>query len=233
MNDNENDLERALRSQRGPREDGYQPSTLPTTLEDQAVTGVRPSRLWRTGLLVGVGAAGALAVAVAAGILSGPDSGPEVGSGNSAGPSAEATTDPAPACGIRDVALAAEPWGGAAGSRGTVVTVSLASGRYACALPAAASAQLVDANGVQLVEGRTPATSGSVALEPGSAFTLGIAWSDWCGVEPSAPLNLSLAFGNGPPLLVGEPGSVPVTAVPPCLGTGSSSLSLTDLELQP
>jgi hypothetical protein len=200
------------------------------SLEDQPAA--KPSPLGRAGLFVGVGVAGALAVAVVASILSAPGSGPEVGAG-SASPSPEATTRPLAACGIKDVARVAEAWGGAAGSRGTVVTVSLAQGRYACALPATVYGQIVDSSGAQLVTGRTPATGGTVSLEPGAAFTIGVAWSNWCGTEPAGPLSLSLAFGGGPSLLVDEHGSIPATAVPPCNGDGSSALSLTDLEAAP
>lgn len=229
---NHNDLERELRSQHGPREAGYTPAILPMTLAERPAPTVAPSRLVRTGLLVGVGIAGALAVAVVAGILSSPGSGPEVGSENSTAPSAEATARPPAPCGLQDVALAAEPWGGAAGSRGTVVTVSLARGRYPCALPSAVDAQVVDANGVQLITGRAPSTAGSVALEAGASYTIGVAWSNWCGEAPAVPLNLWVAFGSGPPRVVGAPGSVPASAVPPCLGDGASTLSLTDLQPQ-
>jgi hypothetical protein len=231
---NDNDLERELRSQRGPREDGYQPAPLPMTLEDQPVAAARPARLGRTALLVGVGAAGALAVAVVAGILSNaPNSSPDVGSGDSTGPSVAATTEPIAACGVGDIALAAEAWGGAAGSRGTVVTVSLTPGRYACVLPTAVHASVVDASGAELVAVRTPATGGTVALEPGATFDVGVAWSNWCGAEPAAPMNLLVGFGSGSPRLVGEPGSIPASAVPPCNGDGPSVLSLTDLQAQP
>ena len=95
------------------------------------------------------------------------------------------------------------------------------------------SAQIVDSSGVQLVAGVTPATSGSVSLESGAAFTIGLAWSNWCGAEPAAPFNLSVSFGSGPPLLVGQPGSIPASAVPPCNGNGSSVLALTDLQAAP
>ena len=229
---NDNDLERELRSQRGRREEGYTPTVLPMTLEEGPVTRPTPSGLGRAGLFVAVGVAGALAVAVVAGILSGPGSGPEVGAG-SASPSAKATAMPLAACGIRDVVRSSEAWGGAAGSRGTVVRISLAEGRYACALPAAVYGQIVDSAGAQVVTGSTPATSGAVSLEPGSTFSIGVAWSNWCGAEPAAPLSLSLAFGGGPSLLVGEHGSIPASAVPPCNGGGSSSLSLTDLQAAP
>lgn len=229
---NDNDLERRLRTQQGPREEGYAPAVLPMTLDDAPATRPTPSGLRRAGLFVGVGAAGALAVAVVASILSAPGSGPEVGAG-SASPSAEATARPLGACGIQDVARSSEAWGGAAGSRGTVVTVSLAPGRYACALPATVYGQIVDDTGAQLVTGRTPATTGSVSLEPGATFSIGVAWSNWCGAEPAAPLSLSLAFGGGPSLLVGEHGSIPASAVPPCNGEGASALSLTDLQAAP
>ena len=78
---NDNDLEPDLRSQRGPREGGYTPTVLPVTLDKAPAPGSTPSRVGRAGLFVGVGLAGAAAVAVIAGILSGPGSGPEVGSG--------------------------------------------------------------------------------------------------------------------------------------------------------
>ena len=69
------DLERQLRSQRGPREDGYAPAGLPATL-GTGLESSRAPRLVRGGVLVGVAVAGALTVAVVSSILSG--NGPRV-----------------------------------------------------------------------------------------------------------------------------------------------------------
>jgi hypothetical protein len=222
---NDQDLERELRSQRSPREDGYAPSRLPMTVDDGRISGPRRSIVPRTALFAGAALAGALAVAVVAGILSGPHS--DVGSGS---PSAQASASAGGACGPADVALSAEAWGGAAGSRGTVVTVALAAGAAPCTLPLPARAEMVDANGTHLVKSTTPTTTGSVALGSGSSFQIGVAWSNWCAAQPAAPLTLFLGFADQVPGPVGDTGSVPASAVPPCNGSGASTLSLTDLQ---
>jgi hypothetical protein len=228
---NDQDLERDLRTQRSPREDGYVPVRLPMTLDEAPVASRRPSRLPGAVVLVGAGVAGALAVAIAAGVFSGSQ--PDVGATGSASPSAEASTPAGGDCGIADLALSAEPWGGAAGSRGTVVTVILADGASPCSLRLPVSAQIADANGMVLVSGRTPSATGSVAIEAGASFDIGIAWSNWCDGQPAAPLTLLLAPAGQSPSPVGAPGSVPGSAVPPCNGSGSSNLSMTDLQPQP
>jgi hypothetical protein len=129
--------------------------------------------------------------------------------------------------------LSAEPWGGAAGSRGTVVTVTLADGASPCNLPLPARAEIVDANGMHLIKGASPRGSGSVALGPDGSFQIGVAWSNWCQAQPAAPMTLFLSFANQVPAPVGATASVPASAVPPCNGDGASTLSLTDLQAQP
>jgi hypothetical protein len=229
---NDNDLERDLRAQHSPREQGYAPTRLPMTLEEAPVARRGPSRLPQVAMLVGAGMAGALAVAIAAGAFSGGPV-PGVGATGSPSPSAVASTSTGGGCGSADVALTAEPWGGAMGSRGTVVTVTLAEGRPSCTIPTQASAQITDANGNVLVSGQTPSAAGSVTLEPGASFDIGVAWSNWCGSQPAAPMTFLLGLGDQPPSAVGAQGSVPATAVPPCNGAGPSALSLTDLQPQP
>jgi hypothetical protein len=225
---NDQDLERELRSQRGPREDGYTPSRLPISLEQATSSGRQRSPLPRAALLAGVAVAGALAVAVVSGFLSAPDG----GVGTDPSPSAQASPPAAGACAPADIALSAEPWGGAAGSRGTVVTVALASEGTPCNLPKAVVAEIVDAADYHLVKGATP-TNGSVLLGSGASFQIGVAWSNWCGSQPMPPMTLFIGFGRALPLPVGATGSVPASAVPPCNGDGPSTLSLTDLQLQP
>lgn len=230
---NDNDLERDLRTQRGPREEGYLPARLPMALDDVAAAGRRPSRLPRAAMLVAAGAAGALAVAIAAGVFSGP--GPGVGSTSSASPSAEASTPPSGngSCTQQDVSMTGEPWGGAAGSRGTVVTLALASGHEACQLGKGLAAEMADANGSVLVTTGAPQAGGAVALAPGASFTIGIAWSNWCETAPAAPVTLALKMSGWESfatVAIADGGADPV---PPCMGSAEpTALSWSGLEPQ-
>jgi hypothetical protein len=192
-------------------------------------------------MLVGAGLAGALAVAIGAGVFSG--AGPGVGATDSASPSAAATTSPSAAastpasgsgaCGPQDVSLVAEPWGGAAGSRGTVVTLTLAGGRGACMLGKGLAAEMVDANGSVLVTTPAAEPGGPVSLVPGASFTVGITWSNWCEAAPAAPVALQLKMSGWESFV-----AVPVTTggadpVPPCMGsTEPTVLSWSGLEPQ-
>jgi hypothetical protein len=230
---NDNDLERKLRSQLGPREEGYSPTHLPMSLDADGARASRPSRLLRVAVFVPVVVAGALAVGVVSGILAGP--GPNgFGSSGSAAPSASSTPIASAgtgACAPQDLVLTAEPWGGAAGSRGTVVTIRLASGQTACTVPSQLGASMLDANG-QTVDTSVSDLPGnpSIRLEPGSRLTVGISWSNWCAGEIARPLSLTLLTRSAT-----FPVSVPDGAdpVPPCLGDQeSSSLSVTDLQPQ-
>jgi hypothetical protein len=226
MNDDE--LERALRSQQGPREAGYTPTPLPSTLD--LTRNARPSRLMRIGILVPAAVAGALAVAVAGSILS--ETGP--GPGGTSGSPQPSASGAATACAPADVVFSAEPWGGAAGSRGTVVTVTLASGREACTLSTAVVGQIADADSKALVHGESDLSGRTVALETDAAFTIGVQWSNWCGEAPAAPIQLSLSLsgwgGAWAPISAKTAGTDPV---PPCNGPGQpSSLSLTELQPQ-
>lgn len=239
---NDQDLERDLRTQRGPREEGYAPRPLPMTLEGAPVAGRGPSRLPRAAMLAGAGLAGALAVAAAAGVFSGWR--PGVGGTDSTSPSAAATTSPTAAastpasgtsdCGPQDVTLTAEPWGGAAGSRGTVVTITLAGGHEACTLGKGLAAQMVDANGSVLVTTPAAEPGDPVSLGPGASFTIGITWSNWCEAAPAAPVNLQLQMSGWDSFVavpVPTPGADPV---PPCVGsTQPTALSWSGLEPQP
>ncbi len=235
---NDQDLERQLRSQRGPREEEYTPTRLPATL-DVGPSGRRgPSPLLRAGMLVGVGVAAALAVAVVSGLLSG--SSPQIGGMASATPSATPSASASPtsspgdgSCDSTDLSVTAEPWGGAAGSRGTTVTIALASTVSACALFDGGTAQVADANGTVLVSGELAGTGERLQLERGQSYQIGIAWSNWCRSDPAAPVTLSLK-------LVGWASWVPLTApaaglnpVPPCLGVTPTSLGVTGLQELP
>ena len=237
---NEQDLERDLRKQRGPREEGYAPVRLPMALDEALVASRGPSRLPRAAMFVGAGLAGALVVAIAVGAFSG--SGPGVGGTGSASPSAAASTPSAAAstpasgsgaCGPQDVTLQAEPWGGAAGSRGTVVTLTLAGGHEACALGKGLAAEIADANGSVLVTTAAAEPGGSVSLGPGASFTVGVTWSNWCAAAPAAPVTLQLQMSGWESFVAVPVRTGGADPVPPCMGsTEPTVLSWSGLEPQ-
>ncbi|HEY7526628.1 MAG TPA: hypothetical protein VIA82_07345, partial [Candidatus Limnocylindria bacterium] len=120
---NDNDLERQLRAQAGPREEGYVPTRLPTSPDEAPVR--RSSPLMRAAVFVPAVAAGVLLVAVAATAFRGfGPAGSGFGSGGSSAPSASASQPAHPgsaSCRSQDFAWSTDPWTGAAGSRGTNV----------------------------------------------------------------------------------------------------------------
>ena len=192
---NRDRIERALREP-GPRERGYVPESLPATAAELRARAPRRNRL-----LVSAGAFGGLAAAVAAGavvavLLSrgfapGPSTGGTVASPT---PTPTPTRSPAPmtACRAGDFAWSSDAWGGAMGSRGTIVLASAVASMTACELHGEATLTLRDANGVVLVTGHTAATTTRVSA--GQAFQIGVSWSNWCGAEPMQPITLQLTL---------------------------------------
>lgn len=225
------EIERRLQSERGPREEGYAPILLPASLDAGRQGDWRGSRLLSAATLVGVAAAGVLAVIFVGGILSGP--GPDIGGRVSAAPS-PAASGGGGTCEQSDITFTAEPWGGAAGSRGTTITIALAPERPACRLSRLVSVQIEDANGNVLVGMVSLVAGGPVLLEPGAAYAGGAAWSNWCAGAPASPVTLAVRLGSWPPVWV--PVDVPaggVSPVPPCSGQGPSLLGGSTFELQP
>jgi hypothetical protein len=228
---NDQDLERELRSQRSPREDGYAPTRLPMTLDEAPAGRSGPAPLVRGGLFAGAVVAGVLAVAVVAAMLSGPgDRGVGVGKSSaspSAEPSGSSTTASEPAspaaCVPDELRLEADPWGGAAGSRGTIVTVSGSSGT--CALDADPLAHVSDVHGTVLVS-NAPGTGDTVTWPFGRAVNFAVTWSNWCGAAPDEPISLWISFEGAAavPVTVPAGGDDPV---PPCSGDAPSTLSVT------
>ena len=157
---NHDDLERQLRSQSGPREQGYHPTPLPAEPGAPARRrGVPP--VLRGGLFAAVASAAVLAVVIVSGGLDGQlgvgggvaTPSPSDAKTQEATPSVAPSTTAEPgACRPEAVVLTAEPWGGAAGSRGTSVTLTLADGAAPCHPANAVSGRILDATGATLVE---------------------------------------------------------------------------------
>jgi hypothetical protein len=113
------------------------------------------------------------------------------------------------------------------------VTITLTSGRPACILPSSVAVQIHDADGTVLVGGESVVVGGPVSLEPDAGFTGGIAWSNWCGNDPPAPVTLEIELGSWPAWV---PVNVPaggLDPVPPCLGDDPTTLSVSEFQLQP
>jgi hypothetical protein len=234
---NDNDLERRLRAESGPREQGYVPVRLPASPEEAVQR--RPSPVIRAAILVPAVAAGIVAVAVAGAVLRGGDDG---GTNLGADPSSSATPTVSsigglPVCANDDLTISAEPWRGAAGSRGTVLTVQAVEGHATCALiPSELAAQMSDANGSVLVTSDIPhpMSRDVTTITAGDVHTYSIVWSNWCGDQPATPVDLSVSAGLS---LEGATHWKAVSApgggdsVPPCLGENQPSrLTVTELQ---
>lgn len=238
------DLERQLRSQRGPREAGYAPTNLPATLDAGRAPAAGPSRLVRIGAFAGVAAAAALAVALLGGVFSGGN--PGIGSGASDEPTPSAVpslVEPSPSpsvapsmpeCRAEDFAWSSDPWTGAAGSRGTTVLARGVTSLAGCQISGPAVLVLRDANDQTLLSAETPVST--VTVRAGTLLEMGVSWSNWCGDAPAAPISLALTLPgdiSDVPLVVPTDGPDASSGipVPPCNGAGQPSvLNATDFQ---
>jgi hypothetical protein len=243
---NETPLERLLRDNPGPRERGYVATQLPAS-----IAGLRTARaVHRRG---SAGAPRALAaslavVAVAAVVVVAALSlrqnglGPQLGGSPSVAASRSVSASPIPSpseasgplpCTADDLSWRADPWTGAAGSRGTNVLFTADEVRGECIIAGRPALELRDANGELLVASEGAGTGADITVERGIVLEIGIAWSNWCGPMPVQPLQITFALPGDPMGLV--PLGPPVTdeiPVPPCLGAGQpSALSVTEFQL--
>jgi hypothetical protein len=202
---NRDRIERALREP-GPRERGYSPEALPATAAELRARVPRRNRL-----LMSAGAFGGFAAAVAAGAViavvltrgfsPGPGTGGTVWSPSptpvptsTPTPVPTPTASPAPiaACRAGDFAWSADPWGGAAGSRGTIILARAVASLGRCELQGDATLTLRDANGTLLITGKSAATK--ITVTAGQVFQVGVSWSNWCGAEPAQPISLQVTL---------------------------------------
>lgn len=232
------DLERRLRAERGPREEGY----LPPAVSSSLPTGADPrsrSRVVRWGAVGGAMLAGVLVIAAARSLGGSPGIGDEPGATSPTPVASPSIVASHAGCPVGSILLRPEPWGGAAGSRGTTLSVRLVDGADACDLATDVSVRILDGDGHTLVEGDAAGT-GTVRLASGAMYVLSVSWSNWCDAAPQPELRWDLRFGatsswidvaeeiSGP--RDGQAGGVPL---PPCLGDGGTHLSLTDLQPAP
>jgi hypothetical protein len=226
-------IEAALRGDTPADEGGYRPRPLPATAAEARVQLAAMRRPARGIALAGVVAAAALVIAAgwALGTIDSDDGGIDVGNGGtpSPGPSEAGVL---PACGPDDFLVASDPWGGAAGSRGTTIVLRVVDSTAACVKPQTVGAEIRDADGTVLAVGVFQTFGGRPAptarLAAGTQVELGVAWSNWCGAPPTAPTLSLLLDSVSVPV---EPSDGSAILVPPCMGVGQpTTLSVTDLQ---
>lgn len=128
-----------------------------------------------------------------------------------------------------DIAATGGPWGGAAGSRGSDVTVQN-TGATACLLPAAPTVALVNQAGTAVLT-NAPARAGTgPSLASGASVGFSLSFGNWCDEGVSLPLHVRLALASET-IDVANLSVATTDELPPCNGPGQpASISATDWE---
>jgi uncharacterized protein DUF4232 len=169
--------------------------------------------------------AGAMVVGGCSGTLS---RAPSVTASPSVLPSGPVT---AASCTTADVQATGGPWGGAAGSRGADVSVSL-KGATRCVFPARPVVAILDAHGVVVVQASPVVASSQPPLAAGSPASFSILFSNWCAPGPKLPFRAVLVVAGDTVEIAGL-SLTTVDALPPCNGPGQpATISATDWQLR-
>ncbi len=158
-----------------------------------------------------------------------------------AAPVASPTLTPAPtatppavsACSSGQLTAAADRWQGAAGSRGTTVTVTNRSATV-CEVQGYPFAFIYDAGGRLVIDGGAPSSPSAyraATLGPGQGTTFNVIWSNWCGSTPVEPLSLRMRLPMDSALVPVALAPGDAIPIPPCLGNPGSASSLTTTPL--
>jgi len=232
-------LERALREP-GPRERGYRHEPLPILLAKarRRRWAARPVLRWA---LIGavVASAAVVTLAVTLSLPQGPvgtSAGNSSAASSSVEPSSAASSsiasasalpsvDPAAPCLASNLAISADPWGGAMGSRGTTVLFRTVASAGPCTVQGSPQAELVDAAGKVLVSSAASNVGSPVQLEKGRVAELPVSWSNYCPDTQPLAFTLILHLGDAAIELkaTGLDGGSTITP-PPCNGPGQPSI---------
>lgn len=149
-------------------------------------------------------------------------------------PSVTASASPAPpsasavaACVATDVVATGGPWGGAAGSRGSDVTVEN-RGSAPCLLPAGPTVALVDQAGAAILTSSPTLAGAGPELPAGGSIGFSLLLGNWCDDAVSLPLRLRLALASDG-IDINDLVVATLDDLPPCNGPGQpATLSTTD-----
>jgi hypothetical protein len=150
------------------------------------------------------------------------------------------TPTPAPSsvgdCRATDLEGRITAWQGAAGSRIAEVQVTNSSSR-ACVVRGTPGLQLVDADGLVLIDSATAGPSGQpqvtpadpgLELAPGGHVRTEVEASNYCGKAATPPIDIAFTLPSGGGHFVATPaqGVSSAEAVPLCLGSTGSAISM-------
>jgi hypothetical protein len=122
-------------------------------------------------------------------------------------------------------------WTGAAGTRGTDVEITNTAADP-CVIRGTPALQMVDSTGLVLIDSTAAGPSGDPHVAPGDkAFELApggllrttVTVSNYCGADPTLPIDIAFTLPSGGGRLVAVPGSgvSSTEARPPCLGSAA------------
>jgi hypothetical protein len=236
-------IERELREP-GPRETAGRGRQLPADVRQARLLLTEIDRRRNAGRVVvratAVGLAAAAAVAVAIAIGASPRPGIAPGASETPQPTPAATSTPAATptggeallpCAEPRVMAVADRWGGAAGSRGTTIHITVAAGPD-CVLVGHPAARILGGDGSVVITTQhadqpwvEPGDQPITMSATGTGTTVSVVWSNWCGPSPAGPqLTLELRITpDGEWLPVSAAPGDEAIPVPPCNGSGEPS----------
>ncbi len=210
---------------------------------------------WPAGMALRAAAVVAVVALLAVGFWRfGPASQSGVGGSPSPAATAVPSTNPSAGASAGDACMATDlsgrilGWQGAAGSRIADVEITNTAARR-CAIRGTPALELVGAAAgeVVLIDSRTAGPSGDphvaptdprLELAPGDRLRTQVAASNYCGVAvplPSTPIDIAFTLPSGGGRFVATPdtGVSSADAIPPCLGSAGSAISMNGWRRQP
>ncbi|MDP9243503.1 MAG: hypothetical protein M3O77_00290 [Chloroflexota bacterium] len=239
-------IERELREP-GPRESAGRRPQLPADVRQarlllSQIDGRRNAgRVVVRAAAVGLTAVAAVAVAIAIGASPRPDIVPGATTTPQASPPATSTPAATPtasqgasACAPSNLRAVADRWGGAAGSRGTTIHISLVSGPD-CVLQGHPGGRILAGDGSVVIASLDPeqradqpwvesADQPITMTAQGAGTTVSVVWGNWCAAYPAGPqLTLELRVAVDGPQLPVATATGDAIPVPPCNGSSEPS----------
>jgi hypothetical protein len=152
---------------------------------------------------------------------------PSLGPVTIPGGSTASGSAPAGPCSTADIKASGGPWGGAAGSRGADVTVTITR-IGSCLLPPRPVIAIVDATRTVVLQTKPVVATGERTLAAGQTASFSMIFSNWCDPAPKLPLRPVLVLDSGL-VEIGGLALATVDDLPPCNGPGQpATISATD-----